>query len=609
MPYTRKISKQTFTKLNKISPFELKNYLIHLAGKKALNAGRGNPNFFNAYIRTLFSQLQKGCILASHPQTSQTSHASQASHTSHALKLYPAPTDHNYKSKLLSIPWNKKDLHFMKQYLSFLEKASKSDPSSEPINNIYYDIFLSTLGSFYPSPPQIQPHVQLVTQHFMHRLIYNQPHTQPQPQQPSQHTSRHTHTPSPHDFDIFATEGAANGILYVFNTLKYNHLLNPGDTIALITPIFSPYLEIPILKTYGLKIVKLKSDPKLDYSLPQSEIDKLRDKKIKGLFMVNPANPGAYSLSKNNIHAIGEIVNKERQDLIILSDNVYAPFTQEYNSLLISCPKNTIEVFSLSKYFGTTGWRLGIVMIAKENRLNQLIKQLPKKSIQQMSKRYTSATIHPTKLTFMQRLVFDSRQVAEAHVGGLSTPQQVILALMLYYDMYDKEHNNGTYKKQIQHILIQRQTVLCKHLHIPVPTNPTATHYYQLLHIPTITENLYGKHAREHLTKHYEYLEFLIQLARKYHTILLNGSGFGADPWMLRISIANLSLQNYDTIGKNIALCIKDFITTKKKKTKKKNQKTKNQKLKRKRKTNKTKKKNQNRKIKKNKKTNKQINK
>ena len=312
----------------------------------------------------------------------------------------------------------------------------------------------------------------------------------------------------------------------------------------------------------------MNSHPNLDYSLPQSEIDKLRDKKIKGLFMVNPANPGGFSLSKQNIHSIGEIVNSERQDLIILSDNVYAPYCEQYNSLLISCPKNTIEVFSLSKYFGTTGWRLGIVMVAKNNRFNNLIKQLNKKYKQQINTRYSSATIHPAKLTFMNRLVFDSRQVAEAHVGGLSTPQQVILGLMLYYDIYDQKHNNGEYKKQLQQTLIKRQTILCKHLNISVPTPPTATHYYQLLHIPTITEKLYDKTHREYLTKRYEYLEFLSHLATKYHTVLLNGSGFGADPWMVRISIANLTLKDYDSIGKNIASCIKDFVI-KKKKTKK----------------------------------------
>ena len=56
----------------------------------------------------------------------------------------------------------------------------------------------------------------------------------------------------------FVTEGAAAGILYVFNTLKENYLLLPKDKIALITPIFSPYLEMPRLLDYDLEIVELK---------------------------------------------------------------------------------------------------------------------------------------------------------------------------------------------------------------------------------------------------------------------------------------------------------------------------------------------------------------
>ena len=39
----------------------------------------------------------------------------------------------------------------------------------------------------------------------------------------------------------------------------------------------------------------------------------------------------------------------------------------------------------------------------------------------------------------MQRLVDDSRQVAEAHVGGLSTPQQAMIGMMMFYDLYDKQ--------------------------------------------------------------------------------------------------------------------------------------------------------------------------
>ena len=42
---------------------------------------------------------------------------------------------------------------------------------------------------------------------------------------------------------------------YLFKSLKSNRLLNAGDTIALGTPIFTPYLEMPHLEDYDLKIV------------------------------------------------------------------------------------------------------------------------------------------------------------------------------------------------------------------------------------------------------------------------------------------------------------------------------------------------------------------
>ena len=57
---------------------------------------------------------------------------------------------------------------------------------------------------------------------------------------------------------------------------------------------------MPLLGDYRLKIVELKGNPDKQYSLDHTEMDKLKDKKIKALFMVNPANPGAYSLSKDN---------------------------------------------------------------------------------------------------------------------------------------------------------------------------------------------------------------------------------------------------------------------------------------------------------------------
>lgn len=540
--------KYSLAQFKKLSPFELKNTLIYLAKTKNplddftifLNAGRGNPNFYNNFVRQCYTQLQASCL-----QLSSDLQPIPNVDKIVGLKVYPLPAKMNFQTgmmKHLKKMSNKKEDKFIGEYLKYLAVEAKKQNLN--VNRIMHDVVLSMIGCFYPSPPRIQPHLNLIVKNFMHNLIFGNKNT----------------TEKPDDYEYFATEGAAAGILYVFNTLHINGLLRHGDTIALITPIFSPYLEMPILKRYQLKILQMQGDPNNEWSLSDEEIEKLKDKKIKGLFMVNPANPGAFSLPLRNIKKIGEIVNTVRKDLVILSDNVYAPFVKEYNSLAYSCPQNTIEVYSLSKYFGTTGWRLGVCMVRKENRFNTLLKNLPNNVKKQLKVRYATSSVTPGKLTFMERLVSDSRQVAEVHVGGLSTPQQAMIGMLLFYDMNDKKR---VYQNEILSLLKYRMQLLYSELNTPVVITARSTNYYNLLNIPEITENLYGKEARTKLEKT-NYLHFLFHLAKKYKTVLLPGIGFGAPKWYLRISLANLASTDYKLISKNIKLCIQDFTKNRK---------------------------------------------
>ncbi len=80
------------------------------------------------------------------------------------------------------------------------------------------------------------------------------------------------------------------------------------------------------------------------------------------------------------------------------------------------------------------------------------------------------------------------------------------------------------------------------------------------MHIPEVTENLFGKKARSYLERNYEYMEFLFHLAKHYHIVLLPGEGFGADEWRVRISLANLDNSAYKKISNGINRCIKDFV-------------------------------------------------
>ncbi len=539
----RTISPALLKRYRAISPFELKGSLIKAAEGKnpalMLNAGRGNPNFFNSYCRTVFGRLQMASVKMAEPYKKD-------------LMVYPRLGKTNYLNEFKAVTrgWPKGERQFFQRYLQFLITRAKQ--AGDDPNAILHDLLISSLGCFYPSPPRIQPHLGLVARDYLHRLVL---------------ADRGAVAPGlpglkmkADEFDAFATEGAAAGILYVFNTLKDNFMLNPGDHIALITPIFSPYLEMPVMVDhggYGLKIVRLQQDPANNYALPKAEIQKLRDKRIKALFMVNPGNPGAYSLPKENIIDIGKIVNQERRDLLVLSDNVYAPFAPKYYSFMASCPYNTIEVFSLSKYFGTTGWRLGLVMLAKKNRFNDQIAKLSEARKKILDARYETVTLTPRKLTFMQRLVLDSRQVAEAHVGGLSTPQQTLMGLLLYYDMQDK---NRVYQNEIRETLKRRITSMYAQLDMRPNIQDTSTDYYSLIHIPQVTEHLYGAKARAYLEKNYNYLEFLFHLARVYHIVLLPGNGFGSEDWRVRVSLANLADEAYVKIGEGIHACIQDFV-------------------------------------------------
>ena len=56
----------------------------------------------------------------------------------------------------------------------------------------------------------------------------------------------------------------------------------------------------------------------------------------------------------------------------------------------------------------------------------------------ELNERYKHLCQNPTELSFMDRLVADSRQVALNHTAGLSTPQQVRMAFFSLFALIDK---------------------------------------------------------------------------------------------------------------------------------------------------------------------------
>ena len=509
-----------------LSPFELKDKLIKIAGshheKLMLNAGRGNPNWVAITPRQGFFLLGNFAIEES-------------------LRVVDIPA--------IGGPCEK--LGIGDRFKQFL-KRNASAPGAEFLNNAYKytcdelkiepDLFMQEmvdgiLGDNYPVPDRMLTCCEKIVHKYLDKEMF-------------------AGSPPSGKFDLFATEGGTAAMDYIFTSLMENNLLHKGDKIALGTPIFTPYLEIPRLNDYEFIELEIKQDENSDWQYPDSEIDKLADPKVKAFFLVNPSNPTSVAMQQETLDKIGKLVSTKRPDLIILTDDVYGTFVNNFKSLASVAPHNTILVYSFSKYFGATGWRLGVIGIHQNSIFDKVIASFPNKIKEQLRKRYHTVILDPDKMKLIDRMVADSRSVALHHTAGLSTPQQVLMALFSLYCLLDKEEK---YKKAAQYIVAHRLKTLYNAMNMEGPQNKYDAHYYTTIDIPKVAKHKYSEAFAKYLLKHYEPIDFVVKLAEKKSIVLMDGGGFDAPNMSIRVSLANLRNSTYEAIGKGVSDLLDEY--------------------------------------------------
>ena len=348
--------------------------------------------------------------------------------------------------------------------------------------------------------------------------------------------------------------------------MKENNLIQKGDKIAIGAPIFTPYLEIPELNDYQLVEVLVNSDPDANWQYPEAELRKLEDPAIKAFYLVNPSNPPSVKIDDKSLQIIADIV-KKRPDLIILTDDVYGTFADNFQSLFAICPKNTILVYSFSKYFGATGWRLGVIATARDNIFDKKIKALPTKTRQILNKRYSSIVTDPENLKFIDRLVADSRAVALNHTAGLSTPQQVQMVLFALCEMMDTDQS---YKAALKSLIRRRAASLYQHLGLAHHTDENSVDYYTLIDLEHICRELYDDKFAKWILKNKNPSEMLFRIADEAGVVLLPGKGFAVQHPSARASLANLNEYQYAAIGLSMRKLAQEYYAEYQGKAKKK---------------------------------------
>lgn len=344
---------------------------------------------------------------------------------------------------------------------------------------------------------------------------------------------------------------------YIFKSLIQNKILHKGDTIALGTPIFTPYLEIPHLNDYEFKVVRVQAAQENRFQFSDEELAKLEDPKIKAFFLVNPANPSSVAISQPVINKLVELVAAKRPDLIILTDDVYGTFVRGFRSLMAELPHNTIGVYSYSKYFGCTGWRLGVVALHEDNIIDRMIGSLPRKDRAALKHRYGSLTLEPEKLKFIDRMVADSRDVALNHTAGLSLPQQVQMALFSLFQLID---NDDSYRTSVMEIVHKRLKATLDGLGIEPELTPLFAAYYGIVDFEFWMRRYGGEDVVQFMKEHYHPLDIVYRLAADHGMVLLNGGGFDAPDWSVRISFANLDDAVYEDIGRAVRAVARTYV-------------------------------------------------
>lgn len=520
----------------KISPFEFKNRLIELANGEnektariLLDAGRGNPNWTASTPREAFFTFGLFAV----DETKKDINNGYLAGMPKKNGIYNRFIEFIDKNNILP------GTELLKKIIDYgiNEKNFNAD-------DYLYELTDAIIGDNYPVPDRMLYHIEeIVHDYLVQEMCYNKP-------------------PSG-KFNIFAVEGATAAMCYIFDTLRSNMLLNPKDKIAIMVPIFTPYLEIPVLPRYDLEIVPIKAtetttDGTHTWQYPLYELEKLKDNSIKALFIVNPSNPPSVSLSTECRKKIVSIINEYNKDIMIISDDVYGTFVPEFRSLMADLPYNTIGVYSFSKYFGVTGWRLGTIAIHEKNIYDKLLKELSKDKKKILNRRYGDMKLNPETIPFIDRIVADSRQVALNHTAGLSTPQQVQMAFFCAFALLDDEN---IYKKQTIEICHRRQKLLFDSLGLSLRKDINDAAYYTEFDLLEWANYNYGSGFANYLESSYKPVEVLYRLAEESSIVLLSGSGFQGPEWSIRISLANLRDEDYTIIGKTLHEILDEFVS------------------------------------------------
>ena len=158
------------------------------------------------------------------------------------------------------------------------------------------------------------------------------------------------------DSNIFVSIGAMQGI---FNSVL--HLLDPGDEVILFDPGYDYYSQIRLFGGVPVRVVARESNA---FKVDPADIRNAVTTRTKLILLNSPSNPTGAMIDQDALVEIARLAQEHH--IFVLSDEAYEDIVFEKPHFSIASFEEmkdlTISVFTLSKTYAMTGWRIGYVV-------------------------------------------------------------------------------------------------------------------------------------------------------------------------------------------------------------------------------------------------------
>jgi aspartate/methionine/tyrosine aminotransferase len=157
--------------------------------------------------------------------------------------------------------------------------------------------------------------------------------------------------------EVFISVGAMQGI---FNVML--HLVNPGDEVLVVDPGYDYYSQI---RLFGGVPVRVPAKEENRFKIDPRDIEAAVTSKTKALILNTPSNPTGAVFDRDILEQIAAIC--KAHEIMVISDEPYEHILFDGNEhvsmgSLDGMKDLTVSIYTLSKSYAMTGWRVGYVV-------------------------------------------------------------------------------------------------------------------------------------------------------------------------------------------------------------------------------------------------------